>query len=280
MSTDLVGQTLLDRFTVQSHIGEGGMGAVYRVVDEQGQPFAIKRLHAGVARKPNLVARFEREAAAHGVLAHPNIATLHAVGADEDGRLCFVLELVDGQDVGDILDEGPLPPSMAIHVARQVLSGLHHAHQFGMVHRDLKPENVLMAGWPNAPQVKLIDFGLVKMLHDVLGAEACQRLTTTGMVFGSPQYMSPEQINGETVDPRTDLYAVGVLLFEMLTGERPFDHDEVTHLWRAHLHEPVPSLVEGFGESVDAIVRTLMAKTPDGRFASATAASRALASLG
>ncbi len=279
MSDDLIGQTLLERFTVQARIGEGGMGVVYRVVDEQGQPFAIKRLHAGVARNPNLVARFEREASAHGVLVHPNIATLHAVGADDDGRLCFLLELVDGQDVGDILEDGPLPRSMAVHIAREVLSGLHHAHQFGMVHRDLKPENVLMAGWPQTPQVKLIDFGLVKMLHDVLGAEACQRLTTTGMVFGSPQYMSPEQINGDPVDPRTDLYAVGVMLFAMLTAQRPFDHEEVTHLWRAHLHDPVPSLTAQFGEHLDAIVRTLMAKRPDERFESASAASRALASV-
>lgn len=276
----MIGETILDRYTVVERLGDGGMGVVYRVQDDAGQPFAIKRLHAEVAADAKLLARFEREAAAHALLVHPNIATLYAVGATEDGGLCFVLEYVAGEDVGDTLERGPLPPSMAVTIARQALSGLHHAHQFGIVHRDLKPENILLAGWPEAPAVKLIDFGLVKLLNDVLGPAECERLTTTGMVFGSPEYMSPEQINGQQVDARTDLYAMGAVLYEMLTGRRPFEHEEVTHLWRAHLGDPVPSLVESHGEQLDAIVRTLMAKDPDARFDNAAAASHALAAAG
>ena len=278
----VIGEILLDHYTVQALLGEGGMGLVYRAVDVEGRPVAIKRLHAAVAGSPDLAARFEREAAAHSMLSHPNITALHAVGVTDDGGMFFVLEYVEGHDLATELNDGALAPARAVELTKQLLSGLHHAHQFGMVHRDLKPENVLIAQTEHGEQVKLIDFGLVKLLTDVLGSDECQRLTRTGMVFGTPQYMSPEQMRGDPLDARSDLYAVGIMLFEMLTGQRPYEHEEVTELWRAHLYDPIPSLASMGGPDdaeLDAIVQTLLAKQPDERFANAAAARRALDSL-
>jgi eukaryotic-like serine/threonine-protein kinase len=279
----VIGQTLLERYTVEAQLGEGGMGVIYRAVDERGRPVAIKRLHAGVANSPELVARFEREAQAQAMLDHPNIAALHAVGVTDEGGMFFVLEMIEGPDLATELEQGPLVPARAVELSKQLLSGLHHAHQFGLVHRDLKPENVLIAQDPatGVEQVKLIDFGLVKMLNDVLGPAECERLTRTGVVFGTPEYMSPEQIMAEEVDARTDLYAFGIVLFEALTGRRPFEFEEVTELWRAHLFLDPPHLatvaptLAGF-DDLDAIVLTLLAKKPEHRFANAHAARRAL----
>jgi len=279
----VIGETLLGRYTVEALLGEGGMGLVYRAVDPSGRPVAIKRLHAAVASSPELAARFEREATAHSMLAHPNIVGLEAVGLSDDGAMFFVLEFVEGHDLATELEHGGLETKRAIQIACQVLSGLHHAHNHGLVHRDLKPENVLLAETPSGGvEVKLIDFGLVKMLNDVLGDAEVQRLTRTGVVFGTPQYMSPEQMMAETLDARSDLYAVGIVLFEMITGHRPFEAEEVTELWQAHLSAPVPSLADFdpalADPELDAILHTLLAKRVDERFANAAAARRALES--
>jgi serine/threonine-protein kinase len=174
-----------------------------------------------------------------------------------------------------------------VEVLRRAAEAVGHAHARGLVHRDLKPENILLApagDGSDKQQVKLIDFGLVKMLNDVLGSQECMRLTTKGVIFGTPEYMAPEQILGLEVDPRTDLYAVGILLFEMLTGSRPFESEEINLLWKAHLEAPVPTLqaVEPrlrLSPDLDAILHTLLAKEPAQRFASALAARRALATI-
>ncbi|MCA9683928.1 MAG: serine/threonine protein kinase [Myxococcales bacterium] len=283
----MIGETLLERYTIESEIGEGGMGVIYRATDPNGQVFAIKRLHAEVASSPELTLRFEREAQAQALMAHPNIAALHAVGVTPDGGMFFVMEYVPGPDLATALEHGRLQPARALDIAGQILSALHYAHQFGLVHRDLKPENILLApanDGSGKDQVKLIDFGLVKMLNDVLGSQECMRLTTKGVIFGTPEYMAPEQILGLEVDPRTDLYAVGILLFEMLTGSRPFESEEINLLWKAHLEAPVPTLqaVEPrlrLSPDLDDILHTLLAKEPAQRFASALAARRALASI-
>jgi serine/threonine-protein kinase len=278
----VIGKVLLERYTVQQPLGEGGMGVVYQAIDERGEPVAIKMLQATTAGSPDLVARFQREASAQAMLSHPNIAGLHAVGVTDEGELFFVLEFIEGHELADELVSGPIEPARAIAITKQVLSGLHHAHQFGMIHRDLKPENVLLTRTSAGEQAKLIDFGLVKLIGDVLGDDERQRLTRTGVVFGTPQYMSPEQMCGEPLDARSDLYAVGIMLCEMLTGRRPFEAEEVTELWQAHLTKPVPSLVELGGPAdpnLDAIMATLLAKRPDERFANAHAARRALDNL-
>jgi len=275
-----VGNVLLDRYELTGIVGEGGMGIVYRAVDRKGGIVAIKRLHADIATTPGLMSRFEREAAAQAMLSHPHIAALHAVGSTEGGELFFAMELVEGESLAHVIDRGPLPRGEALRLAKQILSALHYAHQMGMVHRDLKPDNVLLDRRTGAVMAKVIDFGLVKMLQNVLGPTECQRLTVTGMVFGTPGYMPPEQILGREVDARTDLYSMGIMLFEMLTGRRPFESDEVSVMWNMHLHAPVPSLAErgpgAASSDLDAVIQTLLAKTPDGRFDSALAVIRAL----
>ena len=281
-----IGNVLLDRYELTALVGEGGMGIVYRAVDRKGGgTVAIKRLHADIATTPALMNRFEREAAAQAMLSHPHIAALHAVGCTEGGELFFAMELVEGQSLAHVIDRGPLPRAEALRLAKQILSALHYAHQMGMVHRDLKPDNVLLDRRTGAAMAKLIDFGLVKMLQNVLGPAECQRLTVTGMVFGTPGYMPPEQILGGEVDGRTDLYSMGIMLFEMLTGRLPFESDEVSVLWNMHLHAPVPSLAErapaAASSDLDAVIQTLLAKKPEGRFDSALAVMRALdASVG
>ncbi|MFV8751812.1 serine/threonine-protein kinase [Nannocystaceae bacterium ST9] len=279
----MIGQTLLGRYTVDARLGEGGMGEVWRALDERGSPVAIKRLHGEIAGSPELAARFEREAQALAMLAHPNIAALHAVGTRDDGGMFFVMEYVEGHDLATELEAGRLAPARAVALVRQLLGALHHAHQFGLIHRDLKPENVLLTRGEAGEQIKIIDFGLVKMVGDVLGAEGQARLTATGVIFGTPDYMAPEQMLEQPVDPRTDLYAVGILLFELLTGRRPFESEEISEVWRAHLSAPVPRLRDIDPAldhpDLDAILELLLAKRPEQRFETALAARRALESL-
>jgi serine/threonine-protein kinase len=272
-----IGDTLLSRYTLTEQLGEGGMGVVFRATDAEGGEVAIKELHAEIAADASLIVRFEREAQAHALLSHPNIAALNAVGAGPNDELFFVLELVEGPALADVLEHGALQRSEAIAIGKQVLSALHHAHQFEMVHRDLKPQNVLLTFDARGQRiVKLIDFGLVKLLTNVLGPDECERLTTRGVIFGTPTYMPPEQIRGEEIDARTDLYAFGIMLFEMLTGDVPFDSEDISALLRMHLRDPVPSLGEHGTADLDDIVRTLLAKAPDERFGSALAVIRAL----
>jgi serine/threonine protein kinase len=275
-----IGDVLLDRYRVTAQVGEGGMGVVYRAVDREGGEVAIKRLHADIASTPGLMTRFEREAEAHALLAHPHIAALYAIGSTDLGELFFVMELVRGESLADVLTRGPLSRQDTIPVVKQILSALHHAHQFGIVHRDLKPDNVMLDRSSGRTVAKLIDFGLVKLLQNVLGPQECQRLTQTGVVFGTPGYMPPEQLLGYDVDPRSDLYSLGIMLFEMLTGRPPFESDEIPVLWNLHLHGRVPSLAErhppAASEDLDAVLQTLLAKSPDERFASALAVIRAL----
>lgn len=275
-----IGEVLLDRYEITHLLGEGGMGIVYRAADREGGVVAIKRLQAKFAADPGLMTRFQREAEAQALLSHPHIAALHAVGSTDAGELFFVMELVEGASLTHLLRRGPLVRSDALRFAKQILSALHHAHQLGMVHRDLKPDNVLLDHSSGRASAKLIDFGLVKLLQNVLGPGDSAKLTATGVVFGTPGYMPPEQIMGHAVDARTDLYSLGVILFEMLTGALPFDSDEVAVMWNMHLHAPVPSLGERHpaaeSPDLDAVIQTLLAKSPDARFDSALAVIRAL----
>ena len=278
----VLGETLLGRYTVDRQIAEGGMGIVYRAVDRDGTPVCIKRVRTEAGATAEVLARFEREAEVHSMLDHPNIASLYTVGSSADGTPFFVMEFVHGPSLGEILEAGPLPVPRALHLAGQVLSALAYAHQFGLVHRDLKPDNVLVAPGP-PEQAKIIDFGLVKLLQDVHAGDEAKQLTAQGVLFGTPQYMSPEHITGEPIDARADLYAMGVMLFVMLTGRPPFDDPEITELWRAHMYAPVPRLAtfnpSVTDENLDAIVQTLLAKKASDRFDHAGAARRALLSL-
>ncbi|HEV8549185.1 MAG TPA: serine/threonine-protein kinase, partial [Polyangiaceae bacterium] len=212
----LVGTLLAERYRVVALLGSGGMGAVYRAEHvHMKKPVAVKILHRHMTTNQEVVARFEREAVAAGRIEHPNVAAATDFGRLADGSFYLVLEYVEGKSLGLAMDEGPMPPARALGIVRQIAGGLAAAHAAGIVHRDLKPDNVLLVERDGVRDiVKVLDFGIAKVhLEEGSGHRP---LTQIGTIFGTPQYMSPEQGQGHTVDARSDLYALGVLAYEML----------------------------------------------------------------
>ena len=275
----LLGQTLDGRHRIEAILGRGGMGTVYAAIHlESGRRVAVKTLLPELNESPEIRRRFEREARAAGFLQHPNLVEVYEMGAAPDGTLYLIMELVEGVSVGDALDlECTIHPRRTLVIARQVLLGLGHAHPLGLVHRDLKPDNIMLAraGGSGAEyeQVKLLDFGVVQLLSDAAGVFGTEQLTRTGVTFGTPAYMAPEQALGRDVDTRADLYSLGIILFEMLTGRRPFESDESLALLRMHIGHPPPSLAAvapGAGFCTDAMERLIaraLAKMPGERYA-------------
>jgi eukaryotic-like serine/threonine-protein kinase len=280
-----IGQRVGGRYTVRAVLGSGAMGAVYEVEGDGGARYAMKAALPDLDDDGQAARRLAREGNALQLLEHP-----HIVGAVESvvegGRLYLVLELVRGEPLSEIIARGPLPPRRALVLARQVLDGVEHAHGRGVVHRDLKPENVLVtaAGPADNPydKVKLLDFGLVKLLDDAAAMIGGDRLTRTGIAFGTPAYIAPESAMGRPVDGRADLYAVGVMLFEMLSGRLPFVFDDPVRLLRAHVSTPAPRLSEIAAgapwctPAIDALCATALAKRPDERYPAAAAMRAAL----
>jgi serine/threonine protein kinase len=212
----LIGSVVGDAFRIVRPIGEGGTARVYeaRHVRLSSKRFAVKVLHGFFASQANAVARFAREAEAASAVRHPGIVEIHDVDRMPDGRPYLVTELLEGEDFGSLLKaRGKVPVPFAVRVARKVCQALSAAHAAGIIHRDLKPENVFLIGAGDKPQIKVLDFGISK----IEGAGAAQ-LTRTGMVVGTPAYMSPEQAAGAKVDARTDIYAVGAILYRALTA--------------------------------------------------------------
>jgi len=239
------GEVLDGRYVLQDAIGEGGVGLIFRAVQFKVQrPVAVKFLQREVVGEHQLKPRFEREALALAALAHPNIVRLQDYGVAR-GHPFLVMEYVEGKTLRGVLNEagGALPIARALELTRQLLYALAYAHERGIVHRDLKPANLIIQSLPHQPEhLKILDFGFAKFMpgSDLpLGAQ----LTRSGHTFGSPSYMSPEHATGGQVDGRADLYSVGILLFEMLTGTRPFEGD-IQQLLRHHLITPPPSLAE------------------------------------
>lgn len=237
------GDVLDGRYVLQDPIGEGGVGFIFRAIQFKVQrPVAVKFLQREVVGEQSLKPRFEREAMALAALAHPNIVRLQDYGIAR-GNPFLVMEFVEGQTLRGLLNHagGPLEVLRALSLAKQILYALAYAHDRGLVHRDLKPANLIVQDLPHQPEhLKVLDFGFVKFLPGSeldLGAQ----LTRAGHTFGSPPYMSPEHATGSAVDGRSDLYSLGILLFEMLTGERPFE-GEIHELLRHHLTTPVPRL--------------------------------------
>ncbi|MGC4069175.1 MAG: serine/threonine-protein kinase [Polyangiaceae bacterium] len=215
---------IADRYRIIETVGAGGMGTVYAAEHlTLRKKVAIKVLHRDLLRLPNIAARFEREARATARIEHPNVTAAVDFGALEDGALYLVLEFVDGRTLRQELAKGPLPLPRALHIANQIASLLVTAQSLGIVHRDLKPENVLLVQRGDDPDfVKVMDFGIARMTRGEDDEDASQPLTKLGAVFGTPEYMAPEQALGQRVDSRADLYALGVMLFEMLAGVRPY----------------------------------------------------------
>ncbi len=278
---DRIGTALDDKLTLTGVLGRGGMGVVYRAHQHSvDREVALKLLHRGYADETDTVRRFLREARAASSLSHPNIITVFDFGQAEDGELYLVMELLTGRELYEELRAaGRLPAERVVHIATQVCDALHHAHERGLVHRDLKPENVFLldSGFQYRDFVKVLDFGVAKM-RSVKPEES---VTRTGTLFGTPAYMSPEQVLCEPIDRRADLYSLGVVLYELLTGRVPFRDKQVMRLLMAHVSEAPPSFAEACpGASIppalEAVVMRCLAKNPDHRPATALALAEAL----
>jgi hypothetical protein len=271
----LVGEIIDQRYRVDGLIGLGGMGSVLRCHHlGLGRDVAVKVLHPDRNVHAESSARFTREARSASRLDHPNCVRVLDFGEwqprpDVPAAKYLAMELVDGQELGRLLRE-PLLPRTAADYTGQILDGLDHAHARGIVHRDLKPENVIVTKLASGTELlKLVDFGIAK----ILGGEGLDaRMTRTGRVFGTPHYMSPEQVAGGEVDGRADLYAVGVLFHQMLTGKLPFDADDPTVLMGKQLFAEPPPLPRGLPASLLHVASKLLAKEPEDRYQTAAEA--------
>jgi serine/threonine-protein kinase len=273
--------TRLGKYQLIAPLGRGGMGGVWEVEDDAGNRYALKSPATGMSSHVDLTRRFAREANALRLLDHPNLVRAIDVFVDSD-CLLLVMERVIGRTLTAAIAEGAFEARRALVVTRQILEGLAHAHAQGLVHRDLKPDNVMlvdMGGWERA---KIVDFGLVKLLGDAEAALGAGKLTRTGVVSGTPAYMAPEQALGRLVDERTDLYAVGIILFELLTGRAPFDDPDPIGLMRMQVKAPPPRLDAVIGDrrwctdELVALVDRALAKQSDVRFPDAPAMIAAL----
>ncbi len=263
----LVGKVVEGRYEVLGVLGEGGMGSVYRVRHtalERG--FALKALRRDIAGDKELCARFIQEAKAAASVLHPNVVQITDFGKLPSGQPYFVMELLDGVPLSWLINKGgPIPAARAVRIVRQIADALGAAHAVGVVHRDLKPDNIQVSDATSGEDVvKVLDFGLAKVAGK-------SRLTRQGMVFGTPHYMSPEQAAGDPVDHRADIYALGVVMYEMFTGRVPFEADSYMGVLTKHMYmEPAPpSEVLGgtkeLGALEDVTLRCL-AKKPQGRY--------------
>ena len=266
-----IGTVLSDRYRVLSKLGEGGMGTVYlaeHVVIEKR--VAIKILSNDFARKPDLVARFMQEAKAASRIGHDNICDVTDFGQTDAGSVFFAMEFLDGADLATVIrEQSPLPFVRARAIAIQICNALGAAHGKGIIHRDMKPENVyLVERDGHVDFVKVLDFGIAKMgANDETG----ERLTRTGMIFGTPEYMSPEQARGDRPDLRVDVYAVGCILYEMLSGDVPFYAETFMGVLTKHMFEPPDPLSvrvpdERIAPDVEAVVMRALAKNREERF--------------
>jgi serine/threonine protein kinase len=261
-----IGQTIDRRYRIEAEIGVGGMGAVYRATRLLiGDEVAIKVLHQDrISNEQHTSERFRREAQAAARLKHPNAVNIYDFGVSTDGLQYLVMELVEGQSLRQIIkQQGPLTTSEAAEIIEQVCAALDEAHSHNIIHRDIKPDNIIINQTKNGPRVKVLDFGIAKLRED-----AASNLTQTGSVMGTPHYMSPEQCLGEELDGRSDIYSLGVVLYEMLCGALPFNAAVSTAVVIQHVNQPPPSLKamnNSIPPAVEAVVMQALEKRKEAR---------------
>src|SRR5580693_3950602 len=264
----LPGRLLAGRYRIIALLGRGGMGEVYRADDlTLGQPVALKFLPEDASRDETLLERFRNEVRLSRRVSHPNVCRVYDVG-EVDGHTFFTMEYVDGEDLGSLLRRiGRLPPDKALEIARQLCAGLGAAHEKGVLHRDMKPSNVMLDG---RGQVLLTDFGLAGLAGQIQGAEVRN---------GTPAYMAPEQLSGQEVTARSDIYALGMVLYEIFTGKMPFESNTLAGLMRAQQESQPASpstLVRDLDPMVERVILRCLQAKPAARPASALAVAAAL----
>ena len=280
---DLVGQVLADRYHVVKKLGEGGMGQVYLAEHvKMGRKSAIKVLNPSMVYDPDAVARFNREAANASRISHPSVCAIYDFGETPEGLIYLAMEFVEGQPLTEVLKrEGALPVARAVAIFAQVAGALHAAHDLGIVHRDLKPDNVMIARARDGTDVvKVVDFGIAKLV----GSDASQEVTKTGLVIGTPEFMSPEQLSGDKLDGRSDIYSLGLVFFKMLTGRLPFEAGTVQETLIQRLTEEPAKLAAArpdlrFPPGLQETLDSALARTPVARYQSAAKFAHDVASV-
>ncbi len=274
----LIGKLIGARYKVTRMLGEGGMGCVYEAEQQLGttvRKVAVKTLHPHLSQDPKIQARFMREVGTIAELHHPNTIQVYDFGTTDDGQLYIAMEFVEGKSIGDILEKtGAIEPGRVEHILKQVVGSLEEAHGQGIVHRDLKPENVILTDKAGKKDwVEVLDFGIAKRSSEEDPNE--QKLTQQGMVLGTPPYMSPEQFTGRPIDVRSDIYALGVMTYEMLTGRLPFEAQTAWEWATQHMTaQPKPIEIQPGGDQIPPKMRTAimrsLSKDPNDRYASVT----------
>ena len=276
------GAILADRYEIIRRLGAGGMGAVYLARHQlMDRLCALKVLPPGQHRDREALQRFTREAQNASRIVHPHVCTVYDFGTTEDGVAYLAMEYLEGRTLGAILAEQPrLPLDRAIRLTRAIAAGLDAAHELGIVHRDLKPDNVMVLASKTGEVVKLVDFGIAKALMQ----EPSGGVTAPGTVIGTPDYMAPEQFAGDPVDPRADIYALGVMFYRMVTGSLPHQGESARETLTKRLTEPPVPLAEAapdsmFPEGLQAVVTRVLARKPGDRYPTAGAFGTALVEL-
>ncbi|HEU4570406.1 MAG TPA: serine/threonine-protein kinase [Gemmatimonadales bacterium] len=272
-SGDLIGQVIADRYHVTKKLGEGGMGAVYLAEHvKMGRKSAIKVMSASMSHDPDAVSRFNREANNASRINHPNICAIYDFGETPDGLIYLAMEFIEGDSLNGILKKsGPMTLQRATPILRQTAEALKVAHDAGIVHRDLKPDNIMIARMGGKDVVKVVDFGIAKAVG---GDESGQKVTKTGLVVGTPEYMSPEQLSGDKLDGRSDLYSLALVYYRMITGTLPFQAETSQETMIKRLtDDPMPlrqALPTGnFPPSLQAVMDRALARYPNDRYGDA-----------